>query len=167
MLIKRWAGKGDWGWWSWITLLWSICAESSSGFIITICIDPGDFLSQESEHHAMFGFLFPSHKTQLQFYTQSQRYVSKVWPWYFFCLMKILSKQWPLRSTHWADKNITFFFLRCQFRKSRPALRIKPEPNSFHFSHQLMFPSPVILLAILLFWFPIADLTNYHTALVT
>lgn len=70
MLIERWAGTGDWGRWSWITLLWGICAESSSGFIITTYMDPGDFLSQESEHHVMFGFLFPSHKTQLQFYTQ-------------------------------------------------------------------------------------------------
>ena len=30
-------------------------------------MDPGDFLSQESEHHAMHGFLFSSHKIKLNF----------------------------------------------------------------------------------------------------
>lgn len=60
-------GMGDCDGWGWIVLLQGICAESNSAFIITICVDPGDVRPLEAEHCAMHGFLFPSHKTKLNF----------------------------------------------------------------------------------------------------
>lgn len=74
---------------------------------------------------------------------------------------------WPLRSAPWPDKNETLLsFIPIQ-RTMTSVSRIKPKTNSFYFSHQLMSLSPIVLLCIVLLWFPIAAIINYDTDSVT